>query len=435
MNLSIVILAAGKGTRMKSSLPKVLHKISGKPMIYFIIKEALKLSKDITVVLGHQNEAVKDVINSYFKDIKFSIQDIKNYPGTAGALREVEFSGKRVLILNGDMPLVTKEELQKFLEVDADIVMSVIRLDNPSGYGRVVIKDSEVVKIVEEKDADEEELKIKSVNAGVYLIKKDVLKEFLPKISNNNKQKEYYLTDIIHLAKEAKKVIKPIFVDEEDFKGVNSKLDLSYAEEIMQDRIKNKLLKSGVTIRLPKSVFIEEGVKFEGECEIESGVVIKGDTFIKDSTIKANSVIEDSHIESSSIGPMARVRPKSFIKDSHIGNFVEVKKSTLVGVKAGHLSYLGDSNIDEGTNIGAGTITCNYDGKRKYKTIIGKNVFVGSDTQLVAPVKIEDDVIIAAGTTVTKDVKKGSLAISRVALKEIKDFYYKFFGKKDDTKR
>lgn len=434
MDISIVILAAGKGTRMKSALPKVLHKISGKPMIYHILKEASKLSDDITVVLGHENEMVKEEIKKYFNNVKFHIQDIANYPGTAGALKGIEFNGKKVLILNGDMPLVTKDELEKFLKIDADIVMSVINLKNPDGYGRVIIKDGEVIKIVEQKDASEEELKTKSVNAGVYLIKRDILNEFLPKIKNENSQKEYYLTDIIHLAKSAGKKIKPIFVNEEDFKGVNSKLDLANAEEIMQDRIKNELLKNGITIRLPKSVFIEEGVKFEGECEIESGVVIKGESFIKNSIIKVNSVIEDSRIEFSSIGPMARVRPKSIIKNSHIGNFVEVKKSILNGVKAGHLSYLGDSEIDQGTNIGAGTITCNYNGKAKYKTIIGKNVFVGSDSQLIAPVKIEDDVLIAAGTTVTKDVKKGSLAISRTPLKEIKDFYYKFFGKKDAKK-
>jgi len=429
MDLSIVILAAGKGTRMKSSLPKVLHKISGKPMIYHIIKEAIKLSDDITVVLGHEAEIVKETIEKFFKNIKFHIQDLKNYPGTGGALKEVKFEGDKVLILNGDMPLIQAKEMEKFLNIDADIVMSVIELDNPNGYGRVIIKEDVVERIVEQKDANKEELKVKTVNAGVYLIKKELLNEFIPNLSNNNAQKEYYLTDIIEYSKSKGYTIKPSFVKEEDFKGVNSKLDLAHAEEIMQDRIKNELMLNGVIIRLPKTVYIEEGVKFEGECEVESGVVIKGECFIKNSHIKANSVIEDSHIEYSSIGPMARVRPGSFIKDTHIGNFVEVKNSRLIGVKAGHLSYLGDSEIDTGTNIGAGTITCNYDGKKKYKTIIGKNVFVGSDTQLVAPVKIEDDVIIAAGTTVTKDIEKGSLAISREPLKTVKEFYYKFFKK------
>ena len=429
MSLSVVILAAGKGTRMKSPLPKVLHKISGKPMIYHIIKEALKISEDVTVVLGHEAEAVKDVIKRYFENVKFHIQDLKNFPGTGGALKELKNKSDKVLILNGDMPLITADELKSFLVLKADFVMSVIELENPSGYGRVIIKDGKVVKIVEQKDATKEELETKTVNAGVYLIKREILEEFLPKLSNENAQKEYYLTDIITLANQKGYTIKPLYVKEEDFKGVNSKLDLAHAEEIMQDRIKNELMLNGVIIRLPKTVFIEEGVKFEGECEIESGVVIKGDSFIKNSHIKANSVIEESHIEYCTIGPMARIRPGSFLKDTHIGNFVEVKKSKLLGVKAGHLSYLGDSEIDEGTNIGAGTITCNYDGKSKHKTVIGKNVFVGSDTQLVAPVKIEDDVIIAAGTTVTKDVPKGSLAISRTPLKIVKDFYYKFFKK------
>lgn len=430
MDISIVILAAGKGTRMKSALPKVLHKISGKPMIYHIIKESLKISDDVTIILGHEAKAVEDVIKTYFENIKITYQDLEKYPGTGGALKGVSFSKDRVLILNGDMPLITSKELEKFTDIDADIVMSVIELENPSGYGRVVIENGKVKRIVEQKDANENELKIRYVNAGVYLIKKALLEEFLPKMSNENVQKEYYLTDIIEYANKNGYSVKPIFVDEEDFKGVNSKYDLSHAEEIMQDRIKKELMINGVTIRLPKTVFIEEGARFEGECEIESGSVIRGESYIKNSHIKANSVIEDSHIEYSTIGPMARVRPGSFIKDTHIGNFVEVKKSRLIGVKAGHLSYLGDSEIDVGTNIGAGTITCNYDGKRKYKTKIGKNVFVGSDTQLIAPITIEDDVIIAAGTTVTKDIKKGSLAISRTPLKIVKDFYYKFFGKK-----
>jgi bifunctional UDP-N-acetylglucosamine pyrophosphorylase/glucosamine-1-phosphate N-acetyltransferase len=193
-------------------------------------------------------------------------------------------------------------------------------------------------------------------------------------------------------------------------------------------------MEAGVTMRLPQTIYIEAEVEFIGECEVESGCVIRGKSRIEYSHIKANSVIEDATISFSSVGPLARIRPQSVLEDSHIGNFVEVKKSRLKGVKAGHLSYLGDSEIEEGTNIGAGTITCNYDGKSKHKTKIGKNVFVGSDTQLVAPLTIEDDVIIAAGTTVTKDIPKGSLAISRTPLKIVKDFYYKFFGKNNATR-
>ncbi len=342
----------------------------------------------------------------------------------------IDFTNDRVLVLNGDMPLIEAQELEKFTQIDADIVMSVIDLENPQGYGRVVIEDTEVQCIIEQKDCSESELAITTVNAGVYLFKKDILEKYLPRLSNDNAQKEYYLTDIIAMAKKDGHTIKPIFVDEENFKGVNSKADLAHAEEIMQERIKARWMREGVIFRLPKTTYVEIDVEFEGECEVESGCVLRGKSRIVQSHIKANSVVAESEIRYSSVGPLARVRPGSILEDTHIGNFVEVKKSHLKGVKAGHLSYLGDSEINEGTNIGAGTITCNYDGKKKYKTIIGKNVFVGSDTQLVAPVKIEDDVIIAAGTTVTKDVPKGSLAISRVPLKIVQDFYYKFFGKK-----
>jgi bifunctional UDP-N-acetylglucosamine pyrophosphorylase/glucosamine-1-phosphate N-acetyltransferase len=197
----------------------------------------------------------------------------------------------------------------------------------------------------------------------------------------------------------------------------------------MQDRIKEELMKMGIIMRLPSTIYIDSRAKFEGECIIENGVSIIGECTISNSHIKANSIVEDSTIESSDVGPLARIRPNSTLTNTHIGNFVEIKKSKLNGIKAGHLAYLGDSEIDEGTNIGAGVITCNYDGKNKYKTKIGKNVFVGSDSQLVAPVNIADDVIIAAGTTLSKDVEQGALAISRAPLKVVKNFFYKFFGK------
>ena len=426
--LQIIILAAGKGTRMKSKSAKVLHTLCNKPMIEYIIEESLKLTKSVDVVLNHQFEKVKEVVEKY--PVNIIKQDLENFPGTGGAVKEVEIKGDRVFILNGDMPLIKAEELKKFTDINADIVMSVMKLQNPDGYGRVVIENDQVKKIVEQKDANEEELKIKYVNAGVYLIKGNVLKKYLPLLSNKNAQKEYYLTDIIEMAVKDGLDVKAIEVNEEDFKGINSKKDLSVAEKIMCNRIKDFWMKEGVIIRLPDTVFIDAYSSFEGECEIESGCVIKKSVIIE-SKIKANSIIEEAVIKSSEIGPIARIRPKSEIIDSKIGNFVEVKASKLNDVKAGHLSYLGDSEIDEGTNIGAGTITCNYDGKNKYKTKIGKNVFVGSDTQLIAPVVIEDDVMIAAGSTVNKDIKKGSLAISRAPLKIVKNFYYKFFGRKD----
>ena len=430
-NISIIILAAGKGSRMKSPTAKVLHNISGKPMLYHIIKASQEISNDITVVVAHQKEAVQEKMQSYFNDINFCVQDADNFPGTGGAMKNVSPKNDKVLVLNGDMPLITANALSGFLENDADVIMSIFDLENPDGYGRVIIENNQVQKIVEQKDANQNELKVTTVNAGIYAFSKAVIEKYIPLLSNDNAQEEYYLTDVISMAREDGLNISPLLVDEEHFKGVNSKKDLSDSEVIMQNRLKTLWMNAGVIMQLPSTIFIEEGVTFEGECIVENGSRITGNTLIHNSHIKAGSVIEDSIIKNSDVGPLAHIRPASFIEYTHIGNFVEVKKSSLKGVKAGHLSYIGDSQVDEGTNIGAGVITCNYDGINKYKTIIGKNVFVGSDSQLVAPVQIEDDVMIAAGTTVTQGkIESGSLVVSRAKLKTIKDFYYKFFSKK-----
>ncbi len=430
-NLSIVILAAGKGSRMKSDMAKVLHHISGRPMLYHIIKASLEISDDISIVVAHQKERVIESMQSFFDDINFVVQDAENFPGTGGAVMNIAPKYEKVLVLNGDMPLITSDALSGFLESEADIVMSIFNLENPDGYGRVVISDNGVEYIVEQKDASDDELKVKNVNAGIYSFKKSILEKYLPKLSNDNAQKEYYLTDIIALAKADGLKIEPLLVDEQKFKGVNSKADLADAEVIMQDKIKREWMAKGVSMQLPSTIYIEESVILDGECILENGVRITGNSHIINSHIKAHSVVEDSIMKNSDIGPMGHLRPLSNIEDTHIGNFVEVKKSTLKGVKAGHLSYIGDASIDEGSNIGAGTITCNYDGKNKYKTVIGKNVFIGSDTQIVAPCNIEDDVIIAAGTTVSANkIEKGSLAISRTKMLKKENFFYKFFGKK-----
>ncbi len=431
-NLSIVILAAGKGSRMKSQKAKVLHSISGKEMLQHIIKTALSLSDDVSVVVAHQAQSVKESMQKYFTNINFIEQDLQSFPGTGGALKNYTPKHSKVLVLNGDMPLVTTSSLEPFLSTNAAIVMSVFNLLDPSGYGRVIIENGEVLKIVEQKDATNDELNIKSINAGVYLFDSEVLKRYIPLLKNDNAQKEFYLTDVISLAKKDGIKIEPLYVDESEFKGVNSKLDLANAEVIMQERIKSFWMQNGVNMQLPSTIYIEDGVTFDGECLLEMGVRLSGNTKIVSSHIKAHTIIEDSFIKDSDIGPLAHIRPKSVIQKTHIGNFVEVKKSTLNGVKAGHLSYLGDSHIDEGTNIGAGVITCNYDGKKKYETHIGKNVFVGSDTQLIAPLNIEDDVLIAAGSTIssTKALPQGSLAISRVKLLIKEGFFYRFFGKK-----
>lgn len=429
MSISIVILAAGKGSRMKSTTPKVLHTISGKSMLSHAIDAGLEISDDITVVLAHQSARVQAEIEAEYQNINFHMQDAETFPGTGGAMKGVSPKYEKTLILNGDMPLITQDSLLALTGGDADINMSVIKLDNPDGYGRVIINDEKVQEIVEQKDCNDAQLETKTVNAGIYCVNTELLNRYIPLLSNENAQAEYYLTDIVKMAVDENRTVTPIYVEEEEFKGVNSKFDLATAEVIMQDRIKKELMAQGVTMRFPDSIYIDCRATFEGESILENGVTILGASKIINAHIKTNSIIEDSTIEDSDVGPMGHIRPLSHLKETHIGNFVEIKKSTLTGVKAGHLAYIGDATIEEGSNIGAGVITCNYDGKAKHKTIIGKNVFVGSDCQLVAPLTIEDDVIIAAGTTLNKDVKKGSLAITRSALKTIPDFFYKFFGK------
>jgi len=431
MALSVVILAAGQGTRMKSDTPKVLHEISGKPMLFHTIDAAQTVSDDITVVLYHQAERIQKQIQATYEGIHFHTQDALHFPGTGGAMRDVKTLHERTLILNGDMPLLTESSLKLLAEGDADINMSIIVPDKPYAYGRVVIEDGKVQRIIEEKDCTPEQKQIRHLNAGVYCVSQRVLQEYIPRLKNDNAQSEYYLTDIVQMAVADNRKVHPVIVQEEEFQGVNSKLDLANAERFMQERIKEALMMQGVSMRLPETIYIDSRASFEGECLLENGVTILRESRLVRAHIKAHSIIESAHIEDSSVGPMGRVRPDTVLKESHVGNFVEIKKSTLTGVKAGHLAYIGDSMIDEGSNIGAGVITCNYDGKKKYQTIIGKNVFVGSDTQLVAPVTIEDDVMIAAGSTVNKNIQRGALAISRAPLKTVQNFFYKFFGKED----
>lgn len=429
-NLSIVILAAGKGSRMKSPKAKVLHEICGRQMLYYSIKAAREITDDVIVVVAHQKDAVIAAMEKHFDNLTFVTQDSDNFPGTGGAMMGVKPKYGDVLVLNGDMPLMTKASIDAFMHNDSDIVMSVIELENPSGYGRVVIENGQVERIVEEKDASESEKAINTINAGVYAFKHHVLETYIPRLSNANAQAEYYLTDVIALARNDGLSISPLIVEEVEFKGVNSKNDLANAEIIMMDRLRKRWMDEGVIMQLPHTIYIEEGVMFEGECIVENGARLCGNTLIVNSHIKAHSVIEDSIVKNSDVGPLAHLRPQSVLEETHIGNFVEVKKSTLTGVKAGHLSYLGDATIGEGSNIGAGTITCNYDGVKKYQTIIGKNVFVGSDTQLVAPVEIADNVMIAAGTTVTSGKYESDILIlSRTPIRKVAGFFTKFFGK------
>lgn len=429
MKISVVILAAGLGTRMKSSLPKVLQKICQKSMILHILDKAFKISDDVSVVLSYKKELVEEEIKKYYPNTKFIEQDLKKFPGTAGALKDYKSDKEKTLILCGDMPLIKEQSLKDFVNLNSDFSVCVFDAKDPKSYGRIVLKNDFIEKIVETKDANDDEKKINICNAGVYLINSNLLNELIVKIDNNNASKEYYLTDCVKLANDKNIKISPFFVDEFEFMGVNDKFELSIAQNYMQDEIKKHWMKQGVIFHLPHTSYIGVDVEFIGECEIYENVRIEGKSKIINSIIKSSSVIEDSIVENSDVGPLAHLRPKCELKDTHIGNFVECKNAKLNKIKAGHLSYLGDCEIDEGTNIGCGSITCNYDGIKKYKTIIGKNVFIGSNTNLIAPLNIEDDVIIAAGSCVNKDVKKGSLFINRAKENIIKDYFYTKFKK------
>ena len=431
-DVSVIVLAAGLGTRMKSQKAKVLFELCGEPMIIHILKKAYEISNDVSVILHYQFDEVKSAVLAHFPNAKIYKQDHEHFPGTAGGLKEVEIRGAKTLIICGDMPLVKSAELRKLCEGDAEVNLSVFSARDPFGYGRVITRGGEILKIVEQKDASEEEKAVKDANAGCYCFKSEALKQILPQIKPDNAQKEYYLTDAIKIAKDMGLKCAAVWVDEQSFMGINDKFALSIAENLMQNEIKENLMKQGVLMRLPQSIYIDSRAKFIGECELQENVSIIGPCVIESSLIKSGCVIEDSVVKNSDIGPMAHLRPKCEVMGTHIGNFVELKNAKVNKIKAGHLSYLGDCEIDEGSNIGCGTITCNYDGKKKYKTIIGKNVFIGSDTQLVAPVRVADDVIIAAGTTVTSDVPSGALAISRSKQINKDGFFHKFFRSEDE---
>lgn len=438
MKLKTLILAAGKGTRMKSELPKVIHEVNGIPMISKIIKvlEVLKPEENI-LILGHKKEEVLKVVG---ENADYVVQT--EQLGTGHAVLQAkdklkDYDGD-VMVLCGDTPLLreeTLEELYKFHK-DSNSVTTILTsiYDNPFGYGRIV-KENELVKaIVEEKEADAETKKIKEVNAGVYCFKGRELFEALSKITNNNEKGEYYLTDVIGIqVEEGKQVQSYVLNDNIEILGVNSKIELAQASKVLRDRKNIELMEKGAILLDPAAVYIEEDVEIGRDTIIYPGVILQGKTVIGencqilgatriiDSTLGndikvESSVIEESILENGvTMGPFAHLRPKSHLKEKvHIGNFVEVKKSTLEkGVKAGHLTYLGDAQIGEDTNVGAGTITCNYDGKNKFKTVIGKNSFIGSDSMLVAPVTIGENALIGAGSVITKDVPDNSLAVSR----------------------
>lgn len=446
MALSVVILAAGKGTRMKSAVPKVLHELAGKPLLEHVYDTAKDLgAEEIVIVYGHGGDQVKERCNHF--DAIWVEQ--KEQLGTGHAVQhglDKVNKNNDVLVLYGDVPLTEKDSLQSLLEISAKhIALMTVDLDHPFGYGRIVRDgDGNVLAIVEEKDASEDERAIHEVNTGILAAKATILDELIAQIDNDNSQGEYYLTDIFSLA--ANKGIKietcqPAASSEVE--GINDRIQLAKLERIFQRNCANKLMRAGVSlidpnridirgqVEIAEDVTIDVNVVLSGSVKIERGVtigpncIISNTSIAKNVTINANTVIEDAVIdENVEIGPFARIRPETHLQQGcKVGNFVEIKKSNIgIGSKVNHLTYIGDTEMGSGVNIGAGTITCNYDGANKHKTIIEDDVFIGSNSQLVAPVVISRNTTVAAGATITKDTEEDSLVISRAPQKSIKNW-------------
>ena len=438
MAFRALVLAAGKGTRFRSELPKVLHRILGKPMLWYVINSALKAgAQEVVVVVGHKRELVESFLREEFPFVKVAYQ--KEQLGTGHAVlvsRELfkGYSGK-VVVLNGDMPLIEPSSVKAVAEAEGDMAVLTAQAQDPTGYGRVIREGEELLYIVEEKDASEKEKAIKEVNAGVYSFNSEKLFSLLERLGNDNAQGEYYLPDLVKLFKE--EGLKVVAVKSNDFAsvmGVNNRYELSVAEDLMRERIVKELQLNGITIHNPKSVYIEPEVKIGRDTEIFGPAYIKGKTVIgercfigpyceiRDSEIKDGARVESYTWmegaligEGASVGPFAKLRKGTVLKEkAKIGTFVETKNALIEeGAKANHLTYLGDCKVGKNTNVGAGTITCNYDGFNKWFTEIGDNVFVGSSTLFIAPVKVGSGSITAAGSVITSDVPENTLAVAR----------------------
>lgn len=433
-----IVLAAGKGTRMASPLPKVLHPVCGRPMVANII-EACRAADiaDVRIVLGHGLTLVKAVVEPMGVQTHVQAQQL----GTADAVKSAQPDSIEgdVLILNGDHPLIEAEDIKGFIKefraqkLDVGVVTAILK--NPKDFGRVIRHGGSLQAIVEAKDASAETLKIREVNTGIYLAKAEVLSEFLPMIGNNNIKKEFYLTDLISVAQKHQLKVNVIPGNKKVSMGVNTQQELALASRLIYRRKAKQLMESGVLMIDPTTVYIEESVQVDPGAVIYPNVFLRGSTKIGSYTaVEPNCYIVDSQIAEScviragsylekcqvhqkaTLGPYARLRPETEIgEEAHVGNFVEMKKVKFgKKSKAGHLTYLGDADIGEEVNIGCGTITCNYAAdKKKYKTKIGDRTFVGSDTQFVAPVTIGSDVVIGSGSTITKDVPDKALAVAR----------------------
>ncbi len=442
MNLNVVILAAGKGSRMQSTLPKVLQPLAKKPLLSHVLSTSLSLqAKKVIVVYGHRGDLVKETIDETFPDAPVHWVAQTEQLGTGHAVQqalpELE-SGSRTLILYGDVPLVSEASLSGFLDetaVDGCGVLTV-NLENPTGYGRIIRDESfHVTEIVEERDANDAQRQIREVNTGIMLVNTDLLSQWLPRLSNDNAQGEYYLTDIIKMANDDQVVVNATVVrDAMEVEGVNDKIQLANLERLYQQSRARDLMIAGATLADPNRIDIRGNVSVGQDCFIDINNVFEGDvtlghdvqigpncliinSVIGDNTvIQANSIIENAHIGAScDIGPFARLRPDTQLHDNaKIGNFVETKKSVIgEGSKVNHLSYVGDSEIGKDVNVGAGTITCNYDGANKHKTVIGDKAFIGSNSSLVAPVVIGEGATIGAGSTIAKDAPAEKLTITR----------------------
>lgn len=443
MKFSAVILAAGKGTRMHSNIPKVLHTLAGKPMAKHVIDTCHGLgAHNIHLVYGHGGEQMQNALAE--EPVNWVLQAEQLGTGHAVDQASEHFrDDEKILILYGDVPLISEQTIESLLEAQptGGIALLTVVLDNPTGYGRIVRKNGPVVAIVEQKDATEEQKLIKEINTGVMVATGGDLKRWLAGLNNNNAQGEYYLTDVIAAAHDEGRAVEAVHpVSSIEVEGVNDRIQLARLERAFQAGQANKLLEQGVMLRDPArfdlrgelqcgtDVEIDVNVLIEGQVSIGNNVVIGAGAILKDCEIDDNTVIRPYSViegacvgENCTVGPFTRLRPGAELhNDTHVGNFVEMKNARLgEGSKANHLTYLGDAEIGQRVNIGAGVITCNYDGANKFKTIIGDDVFVGSDSQLVAPVTIDDGATIGAGTTLTKNVAQGELVITRAKEKKI----------------
>ncbi len=436
--LSVIILAAGKGTRMKSPLPKVLHPVAGSPIIKKVI-DAVKGAgaNEIRVIVGHGEALVRKVV----EPMGVTCHQQQNQWGTADAVKAADVASLKgdVIILNGDHPLLEPSDVQKVMtefrasKADLAVVSAIVK--KPGSFGRIVRHKGDLRAIVEAADASAETLKIDEVNTGIYIVRAEILAEYLPQIKNHNSKQEYYLTDIISLCQEAGEKVTAIRARASVGFGVNTQEELSKATRLLFARKNKALMEGGVLMIDPKSTYIEEEVEVGMGSVIYPGVYLRGRTkvgsvcMIEPGCYLAHTLVSDGvHIKAysyfentvvgprASIGPFARLRPETEIgQDAHVGNFVEMKKVKFgARSKAGHLTYLGDATIGEDVNIGCGTITCNYAvDKKKYRTVIGDRTFVGSDSQFVAPVEVGADAVIGSGSTITKDVPAKALAVAR----------------------